>query len=64
MDRECAAAIENSPDTPLCARTLARYWLSNGVKDEARSMLRLYLSHAPRDSEAGQMLRDLDAAKP
>src|ERR1035441_5103744 len=27
MDRECVAYIENSPDTPLCARTLADYWL-------------------------------------
>ena len=64
MDRECAADIENSPDTPLCARTLARYWLSNGVKDEARSMLLLYLAHAPRDEQAEQMLRELDAGKP
>ena len=64
MDRECAADIENSPDTPLCARTLARYWLSNGVTDEARRMLLLYLAHAPRDRQAEQMLRALDAGKP
>ena len=63
MDRECTADIENSPDTPLCARTLARYWLSNGVTDEARGMLVLYLAHAPRDRQAEQMLRDLDAGK-
>ncbi len=62
MDNECAAYIENAPDYPLCARTLARYWLSYQVKDEARRMLQLYLAHAPRDEEAQQLLRDLDRA--
>ena len=65
MDRECAAYIENSPDAPLCARTLARYWLHNDAKDEARRMLLLYLSHAPRrDEQAERMLQDLDAGSP
>jgi hypothetical protein len=65
MDRECAAYVENSPDTPLCARTLARYWLRNDVKDEARRMLLLYLSHAPRrDEQAERMLQELDAGPP
>jgi len=65
MDRECTAYIENSPDTPLCARTLARYWMSNEVKDEARHMLVLYLSHARgRDEPAERMLKELDAGPP
>ena len=65
MDNECAAYIANAPDYPLCARTLARYWLQNQVPDEARRMLRLYLAHAPgRDAEAERMLQDLEAAPP
>jgi hypothetical protein len=65
MDRECAAYIENSPDTPLCARTLARYWLHNDVKDAARRMLLLYLPHAPRrDEQAERMLQELEAGPP
>ena len=65
MDIECAAYVDNSPDTPWCARTLARYWLQNDVKDEARRMLRLYLSHAPRrDEQAERMLHDLEAGPP
>jgi hypothetical protein len=63
MHRECVVAIENSPDTPLCARTLARFSLSYGAKDEARSMLLLYLAHAPHDQQAQQMLRELDAGE-
>ena len=65
LDRECAAYIENSPDTPVCARTLGYYWLHNQVKDEARSMLLLYLSHAQqRDAQAERTLRELDAGLP
>ncbi|SPE34123.1 conserved membrane hypothetical protein [Candidatus Sulfopaludibacter sp. SbA6] len=65
MDRECAAYIENSPDTPVCARTLGYYWLHNQVKDEARSMLFLYLSRAQRrDPQAERTLRELDAGSP
>jgi hypothetical protein len=45
MDTECEAYINSSPDTPLCAKTLARYWSNNQVKDRARRMLLLYLSH-------------------
>jgi hypothetical protein len=58
MDQECAAYISSAPDYPLCARTLARYWLSNQVKDEARRMLLLYLAHAPDDQQAREMLRE------
>jgi hypothetical protein len=65
MDRECAAYIENSPDTPLCARTLADYWLRNQVRDSARRMLLLYLSHAQRrDEQAERTLQELDAGPP
>lgn len=65
MDNECSAYIESAPDYPLCARTLARYWLHNQVKDEARRMLVLYLAHAPaRDKEAERMLREVDAGGP
>ncbi len=39
MDRECVAYVENSPDTPLCAGTLAAYWLQNQSWDAARRML-------------------------
>jgi hypothetical protein len=58
LDAECSAYIEHSPDTPLCARTLADYWLRNGVKDRARHMLRLYIAHA-RDEKAEQALQQL-----
>jgi hypothetical protein len=65
MDRECAAYIENSPDTPLCARTLADYWLRNQVRDSARRMLLLYLSHTKgRDEKAERALRMLDSSPP
>jgi hypothetical protein len=62
LDAECMAYIEHSPGTPLCARTMADYWLRNGVKDRARRMLRLYLAHAPQgDAKARQALDQLDA---
>jgi hypothetical protein len=65
LDRECAAYIENSPDSPLCARTLADYWLRNDQWDAARGMLRLYLAHAQRRDEwAERSLRKLDAGPP
>ena len=65
MDRECVAYIENSPDTPLCARTLADYWLRNQVRDSARRMLLLYLSHTKRrDEQAERALQRLDAGPP
>jgi hypothetical protein len=57
FDIECSAYIEHSPNTPLCARTLADYWLRNGVKDRARRMLLLYLSHASKkDPQAERAL--------
>jgi hypothetical protein len=65
MDRECVAYIENSPDTPLCARTLADYWLRNQVRDSARRMLLLYLSHTKRrDEQAERALQTLNAGPP
>jgi hypothetical protein len=49
----------------LCARTLADYWLRNQVKESARRMLRLYLSHAKRrDEKAEQALETLDGGSP
>ncbi|MBS1874611.1 MAG: hypothetical protein JSU00_15455 [Acidobacteria bacterium] len=48
LDRECMAYIEHSPDTPLCAQTMANYWARNGVADRARRMKDLYLAHIPR----------------
>jgi hypothetical protein len=60
LDTECTAYVEHSPDTPLCARTLADYWLRNGVKDRARRMLQLYLGHAVKpDPQAEQILQQL-----
>jgi hypothetical protein len=57
LDIECTAYIEHSPNTPLCARTLADYWLRNGVKDRARRMLLLYLSHtSKKDPQAERAL--------
>src|SRR5260370_42678449 len=65
FDTECTAYIEHSPSTPLCARTLADYWLRNGVKDRARRMLLLYLSHASKkDPPAEQALEQLRGALP
>jgi hypothetical protein len=65
FDTECSAYISNSPSTPLCARTLADYWLRNGVKDRARQMLQLYLSHASKkDPQAEQALEQLGGTIP
>ena len=61
LDRECTAYIENSPETPLCARTLADYWRRNQVRDAAIRMLRLYLEHARRrDEQAERALAELE----
>lgn len=60
LDAECMAYVEHSPDTPMCARTLAEYWLGNGVKDRAQRMLQVYLAHSKgRDPKAEQMLEQL-----
>lgn len=60
LDAECEADIEHSPDTPVCARTLADYWLRNGLKDRGRRMLSLYLSHATeRDAAAEKVWQQL-----
>jgi MFS family permease len=65
LDRECTVYIENSPETPLCARTLADYWLRNEAWDAAHRMLTLYLSHAERrDEQAERVMQKLDAASP
>jgi hypothetical protein len=62
MDRECLAYLENSPESPFCARTLAQYWMRNEAWDAARRMLTVYLAHAPKpDPAAEQALRSLDA---
>ena len=63
LNTECAAYIEHSPETPLCARTLADYWARNQAVGLARRMLRLYLAHArTRDAKAEELLRRLEAA--
>ena len=60
MDRECTVAIENDPAAPLCARTLADFWMRSGQKARARNMLTLYLAHASeRDPVAERALREL-----
>ena len=65
LDKECTVYIENSPETPLCARTLADYWIRNEAWDAAHRMLVLYLSHAERrDVQAERALQKLDAAPP
>lgn len=60
LDTECSTYIEHSPDTPLCARTLADYWMRNGAIDRARAMLLLYLSHATeKDPQAERLWQQL-----
>jgi hypothetical protein len=58
LNAECSAYIEHSPDTPLCARTLAEYWMRNQAWDPARRMLQLYLAHRS-DPAAEAALRRL-----
>jgi len=60
LNAECEVYIAHSPDTPLCARTLAEYWMRLQQKDLARGMLQLYLSHAPHDEQAQRALRQLE----
>jgi hypothetical protein len=57
LDAECAAYIEHSPGTPLCARTMADFWMRNGQVERARRMLNLYLSHAAKRDEQAERLR-------
>jgi hypothetical protein len=65
LDIECTAYIEHSSSTPVCARTLADYWLRNGVKDRARQMLELYLRHTSKpDPQAEQALLQLGGRIP
>lgn len=60
FEEECEAHIDHAPDTPLCARTLADIWMRGGNKDKARSMLSLYLEHAPeKDPAAEQAMKQL-----
>uniref|UniRef100_Q020I5 Glycosyltransferase RgtA/B/C/D-like domain-containing protein n=1 Tax=Solibacter usitatus (strain Ellin6076) TaxID=234267 RepID=Q020I5_SOLUE len=62
LDKECMAYIENSPDTPLCARTLGDYWLRNQAVDPARRMLLLYHAHTNRpDPSVDRALQLLDS---
>ena len=58
LDAECSFYIENSPGTPLCARTLAQYWMQNQAWAPARRMLQLYLAHRD-DPEAASALARL-----
>ena len=64
MNRECEAYIAASPDTPMCAHTLADYWIQNRANDAARTMLLLYLAHTPgRDEQAELALQRLGAGR-
>ena len=49
--------IEHSPETPLCARTLADYWIRNQAWEPARRMLRLYLAHRADPAAAAALAR-------
>ena len=62
LNQECESYIRNSPDTPLCARTLGDYWLRNQAAEPARRMLRLYLSHAD-DEQARRALQRLESGR-
>jgi hypothetical protein len=46
LNSECEAYIAHSPDTPLCARTLADFWMRNQAAGPAQHMLELYRAHA------------------
>lgn len=60
MDTECSDYIEHDPQLPLCARTLADYWMRGNNRERAYRMLSLYLSHASgRDAAAETALRRL-----
>lgn len=65
MDTECAAYIANDPRLPLCARTLADYWIRGNNRERAYRMLSLYLSHPHEpDPDAERMLRQLASGQP
>lgn len=57
LNNECSFYIQNSPDTPLCARTLADYWIRNRAWAPAREMLRLYLAHRDDPAAAAALAR-------
>ncbi len=57
LNAECAADIGNAPDMPLCARTLADYWMRNRAWAQARQMLRLYLDHREDPQAAAALAR-------
>ena len=64
LNRECEAYIANSPDTPLCARTLGDYWSRNQARDAARHMFLLYRSHARQpDEQVERALKSLDGSQ-
>jgi hypothetical protein len=63
LNMECSFYIEHSPDSALCARTLANYWIRNQAWAPARQMLRLYLAHRD-DPEAAAMLAQLPQGQP
>ncbi|MBS1854174.1 MAG: hypothetical protein JST11_02325 [Acidobacteria bacterium] len=57
LNAECAYDIENAPDMPVCARTLADYWMRNQAWAPARQMLRLYLAHRDDPAAAAALAR-------
>jgi hypothetical protein len=57
LNAECSYYIDHSPETPLCARTLAEYWIRNQAWPQARQMLRLYLAHRDDPGAAGALAR-------
>ena len=57
LDAECTYDIDHSPDMPLCARTLADYWMRNQAWAPARKMLQLYLSHREDAAAAAALAR-------
>jgi hypothetical protein len=57
LNAECSFYIEHSPATPLCARTLAEYWMRNQAWGPARQMLRLYLAHRDDPAAAAALAR-------
>lgn len=60
MDTECQAYIDHDPRMPMCARTMADYWIQARTRDRAFRMLSLYLSHVrERDVEAERVFQQL-----
>jgi len=56
LDAECSYYIEHS-QPPLCARTLAEYWILNQAWAPAHRMLQLYLAHREDPAAAAMLAR-------